>query len=99
MGTCEHALSSLPNKQSNDDLGNEITLLAGQINAASHIEKLVRKFKTVEHQIKSSEQPKQKQDPEQARKMVSYQDDDGMWNIQQQRGQISSWWSGVIFSL
>jgi len=175
MGTSELALSSHTKNQSNDDLGNEITLLAGQINAAnyrflkliaefdsreawagdgiqscahwlnwkcgialgaarekvrvarslgshtqidnafssgslsfskvramtrvatnenedfllkiakhgtaSHIEKLVRKFKTVEHPIMPSEQPKQKQDPEQARKMVSYQDDDGMWNI------------------
>ncbi len=35
MGTYELALSSLSKKQSNDDLGNEITLLAGQINAAN----------------------------------------------------------------
>ncbi len=45
MGTYELAFSSLSKKQSNDDLGNEITLLAGQINAANYrFLKLIAEF-------------------------------------------------------
>ena len=45
MGACELSLSSYSYSESNDKLGDEITLLAGQINAANYrFLKLIAEF-------------------------------------------------------
>ncbi|MCP3674460.1 MAG: DUF222 domain-containing protein, partial [Gammaproteobacteria bacterium] len=55
----------------------EYLLMIAEHGTASHIEKLVGKFQKVEtHQNKSQEEQHSEE-----RKMVSYQDDDGMWHI------------------
>ena len=70
------AMSRVANNDNEDYL-----LMIAEHGTASHMEKLVGKFQKVEHQQLPSEEQLNLQTPEETRKMTSYQDDDGMWNI------------------
>lgn len=56
-------------------------IMIAKSGTASHTEKLVSKFQRVKQQIKATEEPQQTITEEDARQVVSYQDDDGMWLI------------------
>ena len=59
----------------------EYLMMIAENGTASHMEKLVRKYKRVEHQTLPTEAEQQNLSPEESRSMVSYQDDDGMFVI------------------
>jgi len=63
------------------DDNEDYLLMIARHGTASHMEQLVREYQTVAPRVVPHATPKADVSPQQARKLMTFQDDDGMWVI------------------